>query len=82
MLVRWAFQKGYLCVPKSASKYKIERIAIQENSYNGVKGFVLTEKEMTTLDSLDEQLPAGRLGISDGWSNSDIVDRQWDPTKV
>jgi diketogulonate reductase-like aldo/keto reductase len=80
VLVRWALQKGYLCVPRSGSKFKIERAAIVENSYGGVQPFVLTPKEMEVLDSLDEQLPAGRLGIVDGWSNVDIVDAQWDPT--
>jgi diketogulonate reductase-like aldo/keto reductase len=80
VLVRWAFQKGYLCVPRSGSKSKIERIAIQENSYNGVRDFLLTEKEMITLDGLEEKLPAGRLGIIDGWSESDILSETWDPT--
>lgn len=80
VLVRWAFQKGYLSVPRSGSKSKIERIAIQENSYNGVKDVVLTEKEMDILDGLDEKLPAGRLGILDGWTESDIVGESWDPT--
>jgi 2,5-diketo-D-gluconate reductase A len=82
VLVRWALQHDYVSVPRSACKSKIERLAIQENSYNGIKGFVLTDAEMRTLDSLDEQLPAGRLGIIDGWTEADIVDRKWDPTLV
>lgn len=80
VLVRWALQKGYLCVPRSGSKYKIDRAAIVENSFGGVQSFVLTPKEMEVLDGLDEQLPAGRLGIVDGWSEADIVDANWDPT--
>ena len=81
-LVRWALQKGYLCVPRSASKYKIERQAIGENSYGGVADFVLTREEMETLDGLDVQLPAGQLGVVDGWRKEDIVDAKWDPTNV
>lgn len=80
VLVRWALQKGYLCVPRSGGKYKIERTAILENSYAGVKDTVLSEKEMATLDGLDEKLPAGRLGIVDGWTKADILSDTWDPT--
>ena len=35
---------------------------------------------MDVLDSLDEQLPLGRLGITDGCLASDIIDENWDPT--
>ena len=80
MLVRWAFQHDYLSVPRSASTSKIERLAIQENSYEGVKHFLLSQTEMDVLDSLDEQLPLGRLGITDGCLASDIIDENWDPT--
>lgn len=80
VLVRWAFQHDYLSVPRSASTSKIERLAIQENSYEGVKHFLLSQTEMDVLDSLDEQLPLGRLGITDGWLASDITDENWDPT--
>lgn len=80
VLVRWAFQRGFLSVPRSGSKSKIERFAIQENSYLGVKDFVLSDREMGILNDLDEQLPAGRLGILDGWSEAEIKDDTWDPT--
>jgi hypothetical protein len=48
----------------------------------GTKDFVMTAGVMATLNRLDEQLPAGRLGIGDGWDASDIVDDKWDPTSV
>jgi diketogulonate reductase-like aldo/keto reductase len=80
VLVRWALQHEYLSVPRTSSKSKIERQAFFENSYDGVKDFVLSQEEMNMLDALDEQLPAGRLGITDGWLASDIVDERWDPT--
>ena len=80
VLVRWALQKEYLSVPRSGSKYKVEREAIRENSYVGVKDTMLSEKEMQILDGLDEKLPAGRLGVVDGWSTSDILSETWDPT--
>ncbi|OEU12874.1 Aldo/keto reductase [Fragilariopsis cylindrus CCMP1102] len=35
LLIKWSLQKGYICVPRSSSKYKLERIAIIENSYGG-----------------------------------------------
>lgn len=80
VLVRWAVQSGYLCVPRSGSKFAVERKAIQENSWIGTSPFVLSEKEMKILNKLDEQLPAGQLGITDGWDASAIVDATWDPT--
>jgi diketogulonate reductase-like aldo/keto reductase len=80
VLVRWALQHEYLSVPRTSSKSKIERQAFLENSYDGVKDFVLSQEEMKMLDELDEQLPAGRLRITDGWLASDIVDERWDPT--
>lgn len=70
-------------MPRSGSKSKIERAAIAENSYNGVKDWVLSAKEMETLDGLDEQLTVGKLGLLyDGWVDSDVIDEKWDPTKA
>jgi len=80
VLIRWAVQRGYLCVPRSSSKYKIEKQAIAENSWAQTSQFVLTAEEMKILDGLDEQLPAGRLGVKDGWEEADIIDEKWDPT--
>jgi len=89
VLVRWALQKGYLCVPRSSSASKVERIAIAENSYGGVNppcsssySFVLTPEEMRLLDSLNVSYPAGKLGRRDGWSDADVTGVEWDPTKV
>ena len=90
VLVRWALQKGYLCVPRSSSASKVERIAIAENSYGGVNpppvvggsssSFVLTPEEMRLLDSLNVSYPAGKLGRRDGWSDEDVTGVEWDPT--
>lgn len=80
VLIRWAIQRGYLCVPRSNSQYKIERQAIMENSWMAIQDFILSGKDMTILNNLDEQIPAGRLGVKDGWDEKDIVDNQWDPT--
>lgn len=85
VLVRWALQKGYICVPRSASASKVERIAIAENSYGGVNptdvSFILTSSEMETLDSLDVGYKAGRLGRRDGWTDADVTGPEWDPTE-
>ena len=35
VMVRWSLQKGYICVPRSGSGSKLERVAIAENSYGG-----------------------------------------------
>lgn len=59
---------------------KIERLAIFENSYLGVSHFSLSEDDMQVLDNLDEQLPAGKLGVVDGWYEKDISGPTWDPT--
>ena len=80
MLVLWALTSGYLCVPRSGSKSKIERTAIFENSYEGIKDYSLTMEEFETLNKLDEGLTAGRLGVVDGWEENDIVNERWDPT--
>jgi hypothetical protein len=60
----------------------MERLNIAENSYRGVKPFVLNPSEMEVLNGLDEQLPAGRLRILDGWKEADIISPTWDPTQV
>ena len=84
VLVRWALQKGYVCVPRSSSSSKVERKAIAENTYGGVNpvggSFVLTEEEMNILDSLDEGFKAGKLGRRDGWLDEDVTGPDWDPT--
>ena len=82
VLIRWAIQRGFLCVPRSSSQYKVERQAIQENSWVSTQDFVLSEKEMIILNGLDEQIPAGQLGVKDGWEEKDVVDNRWDPTTV
>ncbi|KAL3759613.1 hypothetical protein ACHAWU_009760 [Discostella pseudostelligera] len=83
VLVRWSLQKGYVCVPRSASSSKVERVAIAENSYGGVnkmKEFVLSDKEMEVLDGLDIAYKAGKLGRRDGWKDEDVTGPEWDPT--
>ena len=80
ILIRWAVQSGYLCVPRSGSQYKVERAAIYENAWPQVSQFTLSAAEMEFLRGLDVQLPAGQLGVTDGWEASEIVDAKWDPT--
>jgi len=85
VLVRWAMQKGYACVPRSATMSLSQRKAIAENSYGGVNaelngGFVLTDQELQKLDSLNVNLKAGTLGRRDGWNDSDVTGPAWDPT--
>lgn len=82
ILIRWAIQKGFVCTPRSSSKYNLERQAIRENSWTETQAIVLNEAEMNLLDTLDEQIPAGRLRVLDGWSDMDILDVRWDPTNV
>ena len=93
LLVRWSLQKGFVCVPRSGSSTKIERLAIAENSYGGVNphpqleidsdtspSFVLTNDNMKLLEGLDVGYKAGKLGRRDGWEDSDVVGPNWDPT--
>ncbi len=87
VLVRWSLQKGYICAPRSASASKIERIAIGENTYGGVNNksegqYVLTPEEMQTLDGLNTNYKAGKLGRRDGWGDDDVLGSDWDPTNV
>ncbi len=84
-MVRWAFQCGFLCVPRSGAGSKLERQAILENSFSGISSFTLTEDEISIINGLDEQFPAGRLNRCDGWTQDDIPTDQneqvkWDPT--
>lgn len=80
VLIRWALQSGYLCVPRSSAQFKVERAAIRENAWPAIRTFTLTNEEMGLLNSLDIQLPVGQLGVTDGWEPEDIVDAKWDPT--
>ena len=84
LLVRWALQKGYICVPRSSSASKVERLAIGENSYGGVNlndgSYTLSQEEMTVIDALDVSYKAGKLGRRDGWEDADVVGPDWDPT--
>jgi len=85
VLIAWAFQKNYLCVPRSGVKSKLERKAIFENSYSGVidkDDYHLTDDEMNLLNGLDESLKSGRLGVLDGWNVDDILGKDWDPTDI
>lgn len=81
VLVRWALQNGYICVPRSASASKLERMAIAENSYGGVQSsHRLTPEELQLLDSLNINYKAGRLNRKDGWMDADVTGAYWDPT--
>lgn len=84
VLVRWSLQKGFACVPRSGCGSKIERIAITENSYGGVnlpdRGNILTDEEMSIIDSLNINYKAGKLGRRDGWGDDDVESIEWDPT--
>lgn len=80
ILIKWAIQNGYVCVPRSGAGSKIERKGIAENSYAGVNGFTLTLEDLMTLDGLDEDLRAGKLGRRDGWGDDDVKGLNWDPT--
>ena len=68
VMVRWSLQKGYICVPRSGSDYKIERAAIAENSYGG--GFVITEGKLSTGSYFDREqsviLTSEEITILDG----------------
>lgn len=84
VLARWSLQKGYVCVPRSGTGSKVERLAIGENSYGGINreggGCVLMNKEMDILDGLNINYKAGKLGRRDGWDDSDVQGVDWDPT--
>jgi diketogulonate reductase-like aldo/keto reductase len=80
VLIRWAVQRNYIAVPRSAAKYKIEKQNIYENSWNGISKFILSEEEMSILNNLDEKYPVGRLGVTDGWTEQQIKNGHWDPT--
>lgn len=54
LMVRWSVQHGYVPLPKSVKK---ERII--ENA--SIDGFEIVEKDMATLDGLDEYLVTGRF---------------------
>lgn len=91
VLVRWALQRGYVCVPRSGCGSRVERVAIAENSYGGTNdraaadadggaSFRLSEDEMKVLDGLDVGYRAGKLGRRDGWGDADVSGPGWDPT--
>ena len=57
LMVRWSVQHGFVPLPKSVKK---ERIV--ENASIG--GFEIDDKDMKTMDGLDEYLVTGKLPFS------------------
>jgi diketogulonate reductase-like aldo/keto reductase len=53
LLVRWSLQHGYVPLPKSVNKKRIE-----ENA--NVGGFVIEDGDMVKMDGLDEYLVTGK----------------------
>lgn len=49
VLIRWGLQKGYIVIPKSIKKQRV-----QENAQ--VFDFQLTDEDMASLENLDEHL--------------------------
>lgn len=81
VLVRWSLQKGYICVPRAGTSSEKERKSILENSYDGVRDISLNNEEMGILNSLDVKWKAGTLGRRDGWLESDVRGKNWEPTE-
>ncbi|KAF8979056.1 hypothetical protein BGZ46_005855 [Entomortierella lignicola] len=52
ILIRWSLQKGYIAIPKSSHKERIEQNA-------EVFDFELADEDMNVLDSLDEDYVSG-----------------------
>lgn len=52
VLIRWSLQKGYIVIPKSANKGRIEQNA-------DVFDFDLADGDMNVLDSLNENFVTG-----------------------
>lgn len=70
LLVRWSLQHGYVPLPKSVKKNRII-----ENANIG--GFQIDEKDMRTMDGLDEYLVTGKLALSRQSPISATVLLQW-----
>lgn len=56
VLIRWSLQKGYIVIPKSANKDRIEQNA-------DVFDFDLADGDMNVLDSLNENYVTGKVSI-------------------
>lgn len=98
VLILWSLQRGYVCVPRSGSQYKIERKTINENSWNTIQHLPpLSIQDMNLLNSFNVGITAGQLGILDGWTMDDIpstttdndnnnndatITKMWDPTNI
>ncbi|KAF9305609.1 hypothetical protein BGZ74_009557 [Mortierella antarctica] len=54
VLIRWSLQKGFIVIPKSANKDRIEQNA-------DVFDFDLADGDMNVLDSLNENFVAGKI---------------------
>jgi len=69
LLVRWSLQKGYVCVPRSGSSSKVERVAIAENSYGGVNPAATATDESDNSDATSSRsfvLTDGEMKLLDG----------------
>lgn len=54
LLVRWSLQKGFVPLPKSVKKERIQQNA-------DIGGFKIDDSDMKTMDGLDEYLVTGEL---------------------
>ena len=61
VLIRWGLQHGYVEIPKSVKKQRIE-----ENSQ--VWDFEIGDQDMKALDAMDEYLVTGMIFHSSGLS--------------
>ena len=69
LLVRWSLQKGCVCVPRSGSSSKVERVAIAENSYGGVNPAATAKDESDNSDATSSRsfvLTDGEMKLLDG----------------
>ncbi|KAG0294961.1 hypothetical protein BGZ98_001548 [Dissophora globulifera] len=55
VLIRWSLQKGYIVIPKSSHKERIEQNA-------DVFDFDIADGDMDVLDSLNENYVSGKMG--------------------
>mmetsp|Transcript_21230 Transcript_21230/g.44230 ORF Transcript_21230/g.44230 Transcript_21230/m.44230 type:complete len:360 (+) Transcript_21230:56-1135(+) len=86
-LVAWCYSKGIASTPRSGVGSKIERLAIAENSEEGVMkvlggGGRMSDEDVAKLDALEQGLKMGRLGRTDGWRAEDVKGTEWDLSLV
>jgi diketogulonate reductase-like aldo/keto reductase len=71
LMIKWSLQKGYVPLPKSVNKGRIE----ENCSVGEIKD--LAEEDVKAMDALDEYLVTGKLRNGHAWETLERLRLAW-----